>query len=111
MEALSVRANFPTEMTNKIMNDEIPTIEIPADLDWVDWYSGTVLHSVVRIWGVPYNVEAIAVDKSGKARGRAAARRLALLKRLKGVDCELCAVTLKPGRHYVISFVPFDVNE
>lgn len=93
------------------MNDEIPTIEIPADLDWVDWYNGTVLYAVVRIWGVPYNVEAIAVDKYGKALGRGGAGQLALLKRLKDVDYDLCAVTLKPGRHYVISFVPFDVNE
>jgi hypothetical protein len=83
-----------------------PKIEIPADLHWEGISNDTNLYTTIYLWDIMFHVDAIEVNKRGKALGARGPRKLALLKQLNGADDPFETVELKPGRHYVIGLHP-----
>jgi hypothetical protein len=96
------------------MNETIPTIEIPSDLEWeepgavTDFVPGTFLYTEVEMWGITFYVDAFAVDESGEALSAAGAR---VLKSVREIDdyeqgTTYQTVELEPGRNFMIVFTP-----
>jgi hypothetical protein len=98
--------------------DDDPTImDIPTSLDWdgiwEDMSPGpgdtTYLYTTVEMMGIPFYVDAFAVDESGEALCSRGAR---MLKRVREIDdyevgARYRTVQLIPGLNFMVVFTPF----
>jgi hypothetical protein len=94
------------------MSNEILTkIIIPSDLERDECnQAGTHLYATADIFGIQYHLDAIEVDESGGAIDKAYVETLKFCQGLDNGDPDdpnpFSTVELKPGRQYVVYFVP-----